>query len=130
MEGWHGSTGEEGQSYDIFDWGTTNGTFSTLDFSGAPLASGLIWDTSKLYLTGEINVTTVLEPRSFGMLLAGLGMVGGAAGASLIPSFAMPVFPSLTLVKRHLKRVILTPPGSARHPCATCGLLGVGRESL
>ncbi len=76
---WGGFGGAEGQSFDLFDWGSSTGTFSTLDFSAAPLAAGLRWDTSMLYLTGEIAITAVPEPASWAMLLVGLGLVGSAA---------------------------------------------------
>ena len=76
---WGGFVGAEGQSFDLFDWGSSTGTFSNLDFSAAPLAAGLTWDTSRLYLTGEIAITAVPEPGSWALLLAGLGIVGRAA---------------------------------------------------
>ena len=76
---WGGFSGAEGQSFDLFDWGSSTGTFSTLDFSAAPLAAGLTWDTSRLYLTGEIAITAVPEPESWALLLAGLAIVGRAA---------------------------------------------------
>ena len=75
---WGGFSGVEGQSFDLFDWGSSTGTFSALDFSAAPLAAGLTWDTSRLYLTGEIAITAVPEPASWAMLLVGLG-IGGSA---------------------------------------------------
>ena len=76
---WGGFVGAEGESFDLFDWGSSTGTFSTLDFSAAPLAAGLTWDASKLYLTGEIAISAVPEPESWALLLAGLGIVGSAA---------------------------------------------------
>ncbi len=76
---WGGFVGAEGQSFDLFDWGSSTGTFSTLDFSAAPLAAGLTWDTSRLYLTGEIAITAVPEPESWALWLAGLAVVGRAA---------------------------------------------------
>ena len=76
---WGGFIGAEGQRFDLFDWGSSTGTFSTLDFSATPLAAGLTWDASKLYLTGEIAIAAVPEPESWALLLAGLGIVGRAA---------------------------------------------------
>ena len=76
---WGGFSGAEGQSFDLFDWGSSTGTFSSLDFSAAPLATGLRWDASRLYLTGEIAITAVPEPESWALLLAGLAIVGRAA---------------------------------------------------
>jgi len=49
----------------------------SIDLSGAPLAAGLNWDTSKLYSTGEIAITAVPEPQTWALLLAGLA---GPAG--------------------------------------------------
>ena len=51
-----------GDSFDILDWGTLSGTFSTLQLPA--LGNNLAWDTSQLYTTGVISVTTVPEPRT------------------------------------------------------------------
>ena len=41
-----------GQSYDLLDWGgSLTGTFSTIQLP--PLAAGLDWNTSQLYITGS-----------------------------------------------------------------------------
>ena len=56
-----------GQSYDLLDWGgSLTGTFSTIQLP--PLAAGLDWNTSQLYVTGVISVvgaatTGRLQPK-------------------------------------------------------------------
>ena len=65
-----------GGRYDLFDWGTTSGQFSAFDFSSAPLAAGLVWDTSELYTAGVLKVSAVPEPGTVAMWLAGLGVMG------------------------------------------------------
>ena len=42
--------------FDILDWGSLNGTFGTIDVCDALLPAPLVWDTSQLYLTGELVV--------------------------------------------------------------------------
>jgi len=79
---WDGFVGQAGQSFDLFDWGSSEGEFSAIDFAAAPLAAGLRWDTSSLYSTGEISITAVPEPQSWGLLLAGLGVLGLVARRS------------------------------------------------
>jgi hypothetical protein len=43
-----------GNSFDILDWGTRSGVFSTISLPG--LIPNLSWDTSQLYTTGVISV--------------------------------------------------------------------------
>jgi T5SS/PEP-CTERM-associated repeat protein len=43
-----------GDAFDILDWGTLSGTFSTIQLP--MLAAGLVWDTSRLYTTGVLRV--------------------------------------------------------------------------
>jgi hypothetical protein len=45
-----------GDRFDILNWGTLIGTFGTIDTSAAILPAPLVWDTSQLYLTGELVV--------------------------------------------------------------------------
>ena len=73
---WGGFTGQAGQSFDLFDWGSSSNSFSSVDFSGAKLAAGLTWDTSKLYSSGEVSISAVPEPQTWGLLLGGLGLLG------------------------------------------------------
>jgi hypothetical protein len=47
-----------GNSFDILDWGSLAGTFTTLQL--ASLAGGLNWNTSQLYSTGVLTVGGVL----------------------------------------------------------------------
>jgi len=69
---WAGFTAQIGQSFDLFDWGTTAGTFGTIDASGFMLAPGALLDTSRLYIDGSIGVTAVPEPATWLLWLAGL----------------------------------------------------------
>jgi len=61
-----------GNSFDLFDWGTTpTGSFA---LTLPSLTGGLSWDTSSLYTTGVIAV--VPEPRTAGLLAAvGMGLL-------------------------------------------------------
>jgi len=45
-----------GSTFDLFNWGTKSGTFSTVNLP--TLASGLSWDTTQLYISGVISITT------------------------------------------------------------------------
>lgn len=74
-----GFTGEAGQSFDLFDWGTLQGQFSTIDSSGLQLAAGTTLDVSRLYTDGVIRVTAVPEPSSWALMAAGLAGLGGWA---------------------------------------------------
>ncbi len=62
-----------GDTFDILDFDTISGQFDTLILPS--LATGLSWDTSNLYTTGEIS--TVPEPTTLALLLpfAGLAML-------------------------------------------------------
>ncbi len=80
LSSWNGFTAQSGQRFDLFDWGTASGTFSSIDASGLQLAAGTKLDYSALYTTGEIVVTTAVpEPESYALLLAGLGVIGFVA---------------------------------------------------
>jgi hypothetical protein len=45
-----------GDRFDIMDWGSLAGSFGNIDSNAASLPSPLSWDTSQLYLTGELVV--------------------------------------------------------------------------
>jgi T5SS/PEP-CTERM-associated repeat protein len=56
-----------GNSFQLLDWTTINGTFSTVDLQ--PLGGGLSWNQTNLYSTGYITVAP--EPGMLGILAAG-----------------------------------------------------------
>lgn len=63
----NGFAPEAGNSFDILDWGTTDGAFDTVNL---PALSGtLTWDTSQLPTTGELIV--IPEPGSTALLALG-----------------------------------------------------------
>ncbi|MFY7867552.1 DUF7453 family protein [Roseateles sp.] len=70
-----GFSGQAGQSFDLFDWGTLQGEFSSIDSSGLLLAEGAQLDLSRLYIDGVIGVTAVPEPQQWALLLSGLGLL-------------------------------------------------------
>ena len=45
-----------GDQFDIMDWGSITGSFGTINTSAATLPYPLQWDSSQLYLTGELVV--------------------------------------------------------------------------
>ena len=61
-----------GDSFDLFDWSSSTGTFSGVNLPG--LGGGLAWDQSNLYSNGRISVTAVPEPN-VPALLGGLGIL-------------------------------------------------------
>jgi hypothetical protein len=74
---WYGNfSAQAGDVFDLFDWGSSDGSFSSIDTNLAQLGNGLNWDFSKLYSTGEIGVAAVPLPPSWLMLLSGLGVTG------------------------------------------------------
>jgi len=58
-----------GQTFDLFDFATTTGSFASLSLPA--LGSGLVWNTSSLYSDGLISVQAVPEPASFVALALG-----------------------------------------------------------
>ncbi|MBI5683897.1 MAG: PEP-CTERM sorting domain-containing protein [Verrucomicrobia bacterium] len=66
----NGYTGNAGDTFDLFNFGTLTGTFSQTNLPA--LAGGLQWNTSQLYTLGDISIMSVPEPGA-GVLLA-LGM--------------------------------------------------------
>lgn len=60
-----------GDTFNLFDWGAASGTFSAVNLPS--LDSGLEWDQSSLYSTGQIAVTSV--PESGAALLGGFGLL-------------------------------------------------------
>jgi hypothetical protein len=47
-----------GNSFDILDWGSLAGTFTSLQL--APVGGGYLWDTSQLYAAGVLSVGGIL----------------------------------------------------------------------
>lgn len=52
-----------GQSFDVLDWSTLNGTFAALNLP--TLAAGLAWNTSQLYTTGALSVVSIGVPGDY-----------------------------------------------------------------
>lgn len=52
-----------GNSFDILDWGTLTGTFTSIQLPALP--SSLEWNTSQLYSTGVLSVATAALPGDF-----------------------------------------------------------------
>jgi len=76
LKSWNGFVAQAGQSFDLLDWGSSSGTFKTINASGLSLAAGTKLDYSQLYTNGTITVTAVPEPESYALMLAGLGAIG------------------------------------------------------
>jgi probable HAF family extracellular repeat protein len=72
---WAGFTGQIGQSFGLFDWGSSSGSFSSIDASGLSLASGAVLDTSQLYTAGVLRVTAVPEPGTWALLWCGIAVL-------------------------------------------------------
>lgn len=67
----NGFTPAKGQQFDLFDWGTQTGTFSSVNLPA--LANGMSWDTTKLYTNGSVDV--VPEPSTWAMLVLGISLL-------------------------------------------------------
>ena len=52
----NGFTPAAGNSFDILDWSSLSGTFSSISLPS--LTAGLIWNTSQLYTTGLLSVVS------------------------------------------------------------------------
>lgn len=80
IDGFNGSSLTTGATFNLFDWGSVSGTFSALNLPDLA-AYGLTWDTSALYTTGELSVTTsaIPEPSTYALALAAV-----ALGATVI----------------------------------------------
>ncbi|EEF22304.1 conserved hypothetical protein [Ricinus communis] len=80
-----GFTAKAGDSFDLLDWTTSSGTFSSINTQNAVLGSGLIWNFDQLNTTGSISVistvvtTPVPEPENFALLALGLGVISVVA---------------------------------------------------
>ena len=76
----NGFTASAGQTFDLFDFTSANGTFSSISFTSATLGAGLVWDTSNLYTNGTISVAAlpVPEPENYALMMLGLGVIAMA----------------------------------------------------
>ncbi|MFO0935528.1 MAG: autotransporter-associated beta strand repeat-containing protein [Gemmataceae bacterium] len=63
--------------FDLFQWNTLAGTFSSIDFSQAQAPSGYAWNTSNLYIDGTLSFSPVPEPTTI-LTVCGFA-VGGLA---------------------------------------------------
>jgi T5SS/PEP-CTERM-associated repeat protein len=52
-----------GQSFNLFDWASTSGTFAALQLPA--LAGALVWNTSQLYTTGVLSVVSPGLPGDY-----------------------------------------------------------------
>ncbi len=59
----NGFTPAAGESFNLFDWTGTSGTFATLALPA--LGSGLAWNTAQLYATGVLSVIGVGLPGDY-----------------------------------------------------------------
>ena len=75
---WQGFTGQAGQTFDLFDWGSEAGSFDAIDGSGLLLAAGTALDTSRLYIDGTVGVQAVPEPAGWALMLGGLAALCAA----------------------------------------------------
>ena len=64
-----GGTLVNGDVFNLFDWGSTSGAFSSVNLPA--LTGSLAWDQSNLYTNGTIAV--IPEPRA--ALIGGIGML-------------------------------------------------------
>ena len=65
-----------GSVLDVLDWGSLSGQFDAFDFSQAPLAAGLVWDTSTFYTDGALRVAAAVpEPGTWALMLGGLALL-------------------------------------------------------
>jgi len=58
-----------GDSFDIFDWGTADGAFATLDLPA--LEENLMWNAEQLYITGTLRVVLAGDYNGNGIVDAG-----------------------------------------------------------
>jgi hypothetical protein len=69
-----------GNAFDLFDWNAgLIGTFSTINLPA--IGTGLAWDTSDIYVGGQLSVTAVPEVSSF--FLGGMCLIAGTAVLAL-----------------------------------------------
>jgi hypothetical protein len=66
-----------GEVFNVLDWNNSiTGTFATIDESQAILSAGLSWNTSQLYISGEISIDAPINAEQVPLplwMLIGLG---------------------------------------------------------
>ena len=66
-----------GEVFNVLDWNNSiTGTFATIDESQAILPTGLSWNTSQLYISGEISIDAPINAEQVPLplwMLIGLG---------------------------------------------------------
>ena len=74
---WNGFTAQAGQRFNLFDWGSTSGSFDAIDATGFALAADTVLDTSRLYVDGTVGVlaAAVPEPAGRALMLGGIGLL-------------------------------------------------------
>ena len=63
---------QAGQSFNLLDWDTLQGTFAQVDTSALQLAAGTALDLSRLYIDGTLAVVAVPEPATWALTIAGI----------------------------------------------------------
>ena len=62
---------QAGQRFNLFDWGSLDGVFGSVDTSALQLVSGATLDLSRLYVDGTLAVVAVPEPANWALTIAG-----------------------------------------------------------
>jgi autotransporter-associated beta strand protein len=65
-----------GATFDLFNFGSISGTFAQLDLPA--LGTGLVWDSSKLYVDGTLSVSAsaIPEPATYAVLFGVISLAG------------------------------------------------------
>ena len=82
-----------GTSFDLLDWGTLSGTFSSL---GLPTLSTGQWDTSQLYTTGVLSVIQKRSPAIITATASSMPLITSLGGTASAPSTRKPITTSRT----------------------------------
>lgn len=69
----NGYTGNAGATFDLLQFGSEIGAFSQTNLP--TLGTGLSWNTSQLYTSGEISIAGVPEPGTWALLAVGISAI-------------------------------------------------------